>query len=75
MDFGGWDKTSTYLLCIIDLPDLQEDDGEDFLCLVLFCGNGILPGEYALCELASEGIVALDDEVLRFREQRGDRGR
>lgn len=68
-------KTSTYVLCIIDISDLQEDDCEHLPGLVPFCGGGIFPGEYAFGEFAGEGIVALDDEVLRFREQRGDGGR
>ena len=57
---------STYVLCSIDVSGLQEDDGEHLPGLVLFCGRGILPGEYALCEFAGEGVVALDDEILGF---------
>ena len=59
---------TTYVLCSIDVSDLQEDDGEHFFCLVLFCGRGILSGEHTFGKFAGERVVALDDEILRFRE-------
>ena len=61
-------EMSTYVLCTIDVPNFQKDDGEHLPGLVIFCGRGILSGEYALGEFAGEGIITLDDEVLCFRE-------
>ena len=62
----AYDEPSTYVLCTIDVPNLQEDDGEHLFRLVFLCGRDIFPDKYAFGEFTREWIITLDDEVLRF---------
>jgi hypothetical protein len=57
---------NTCILGTIDVPNFQEDDSENLPGLVLFCGRGILPGEYALSEFACGGIITLDVRSSAF---------